>query len=119
MMIVVCGDRFWTDKTAIENRLKCLNQQEDVVITGGCRGVDTITNNIAKKLNLMCVVVDADWNKFGKSAGPIRNRKMLSMNPDLVIAFHNDIESSKGTKDCITEAKKREIPVEIIKNIPF
>ena len=37
----------------------------------------------------------------------VRNKKMLDMNPDLVIAFHDDIENSKGTKDCIKEAEKR------------
>jgi len=119
MMVVVCGDRLWNDEKTIETRLNLLNPQEHVIVTGGCRGADTIANTVAKKLKFMTVVIDADWKQFGRSAGPIRNRKMLSMNPDLVLAFHNDFDNSKGTRDCVTEAKRRKIPVEIIKSIPF
>jgi hypothetical protein len=39
---------------------------------------------------------------------------MLDTKPDLVIAFHEDIESSKGTKDCIKEARRRGIAVDVV-----
>ena len=38
-------------------------------------------------------------------------------NPELVIAFHQDIESSRGTKDMINRAKLHQINFEIISNI--
>jgi len=44
----------------------------------------------------------ADWEKYGKASGPIRNRKMFKLGqPDLVLAFHNDIYKSKGTNDMV------------------
>lgn len=49
----------------------------------------------------------ADWERYGKRAGPIRNRKMLDQGPDLVVAFGGD----KGTADCVREARRRGIAV--------
>ncbi len=39
---------------------------------------------------------------------------MLNTKPDLVIAFHNNLEESKGTKHIVNVARKRGIDVEII-----
>ena len=49
----------------------------------------------------------ADWKKYGKSAGPIRNREMLKMDPDIVLIFHDDPKNSKGTKDCVKALLKK------------
>ena len=34
--------------------------------------------------------------------------------PDLIVAFHNDLANSKGTKDTITRALRTGIPVDLI-----
>ena len=53
----------------------------------------------------------ADWTRYGYAAGPIRNQQMLDEGrPSLVLAFHNDFEHSKGTKDMIDKARKANIP---------
>jgi hypothetical protein len=50
----------------------------------------------------------ADWNKYGKRAGPIRNRSMFdSEQPELVIALHNDLAKSKGTADMVQYAESK------------
>ena len=64
------------------------------------------TNNIKQ------IAMPAEWDKYGRSAGPIRNIQMLDMKPVLVLAFYNKVES-KGTSHTVTEAKKRRIPVKI------
>lgn len=55
----------------------------------------------------------ADWNKYGKVAGPIRNSEMLKLHPDidLVLAFHDDLSESKGTRDMVHKAQKAGIEV--------
>jgi hypothetical protein len=64
----------------------------------------------------MVIRVSAKWEKYGLAAGPIRNQEMLdTYKPDLVVAFHNDIEHSKGTKDMITRAMNYGIEYKIIK----
>ena len=114
MKIVVCGSRDWTDSEKVLNRLARLTSMHTVIITGGARGADTVAHEAAKKLAMETLVIPADWARMGKSAGPVRNRAMLDQNPDLVIAFHHELSKSKGTIDCILEANRRGITVEVI-----
>jgi hypothetical protein len=78
--------------------------------------VRTLARRIAEELGLEVRKYPAKWHTYGKAAGPIRNREMLKENPELVIAFHDDIKNSKGTKDMVTIAQKAGITVVIISN---
>ena len=91
-----------------------LDPTTDTVLHGMARGADSLAARAAYELGISVIGFRARWEKFGKAAGPIRNREMLDEKPDLVIAFHDDLESSKGTKDCVEEARRRGIPVEVI-----
>jgi hypothetical protein len=118
MLVLVCGDRNWTNRICIEQRLAMLSKNS-VIIHGAARGADTIAGEIAKELGLAVRAFPADWDRHGRAAGPIRNRQMLDEKPDLVIAFHNDLHKSKGTKDTLLEANRRNICTEIVKEDPF
>jgi len=118
MKVLVCGDRNWTNEVIIEHRLREL-PSGTTIIHGACRGADMIADTVAKRLGVKPIpfpVRPKQWEKYGRSAGPIRNRIMLLSKPDLVLAFHGNISNSKGTKDCVNEAKKRGIQVELIGN---
>lgn len=53
----------------------------------------------------------AQWKRDGKKAGPIRNRQMAKEgNPQYVLAFHRNPQSSKGTYDMMTVATKMQVP---------
>lgn len=118
MRVLICGDRNWTDVDRIKDRIMELYNDTGmdlVVIAGGCRGADKIAEKIAKDLNLQVLIFPAEWDKFGRAAGPIRNRQMLvEGKPDMVIAFHPDISTSKGTKDMVDQALRSGIPCEIV-----
>lgn len=113
MKVIVCGDRHWHNRSIILKRLRKL-PADAIIIEGGCDGADLIAREIALDIGLEVVEFPAAWKKYGLSAGPKRNLKMLNTNPQMVIAFHDDIKKSKGTKNTVTEARKRKIPVEII-----
>lgn len=84
------------------------------IITGGCRGIDTIGEKIAKEMGFRVKKFPAEWNIHGNRAGPIRNKAMIDMlNPatDMVLAFHPDIQSSRGTINCMTQAYRKGIKV--------
>ena len=53
----------------------------------------------------------AEWDVYGKAAGPIRNKAMIDK-ADALIAFWDG--DSRGTKDCIKHATHKGIPVLII-----
>ena len=108
MKVLVCGDRNWNNYNVMYSILKDINPS--LIIEGECKGADLMAKNIAKKLNIKVLSFKAEWNKYGKRAGPIRNMKMINEgNPDIVIAFHNNISKSKGTKDCLIKAKRKGI----------
>jgi len=110
--VLVCGDRNWSDREAICACLRTLQDRGyDIVIEGEARGADRIARDVAKELGFDILKFPADWSRYGRSAGPIRNRQMLDQRPDLVLAFHEDIAHSKGTADTVREAQKRGIEV--------
>lgn len=111
---LICGSRNWTDRESIREYIEQL-PNDSIIITGGCRGVDKIAEHEAKRKGLEVIVFMADWKKYGRSAGPIRNERMLvEGKPNCVVAFHNDFEKSKGTLDMITRTVKADkIPIEI------
>lgn len=56
-------------------------------------------------------VYDADWNRYGKAAGPIRNKAMLTGHrPEWVVAITDRLKDS-GTEDCVEQANALAIPV--------
>jgi len=114
--VIISGDRNWDDdelRTKMRNVLRKVDNGTEI-IHGGCKGVDKVAGEIAKELSISCVVFSADWNKYGKAAGPVRNKQMLDYGAGIVIAFHKNISESKGTKDMMKQAEKRGIKVFLI-----
>ena len=115
--VLFCGDRKYNNKNRIWNVMLALVKQygEIVVMHGDAKGADRLAGYVAKEFDLEVQVYPANWGLHGLAAGPIRNRQMLDQKPELVVAFHPFIRKSKGTKDCITEARKRMIEVRVYK----
>jgi hypothetical protein len=81
-----------------------------IIIHGGAKGADSIAGNLATYLNMKVIKCPADWDKYGKAAGVLRNQQMLDEeHPDLIVYFHKDLENSKGTKDMVTKAISNQI----------
>jgi hypothetical protein len=108
--VLVTGSRDWTDYEPIFDRLSACDAGT-VVIEGGAPGADRLASHAAWNLRLDHQRFPADWKKYGKAAGPIRNLAMLDESPDLVIAFQRN--GSRGTQHTVDEARKRGIPVEV------
>jgi len=108
--VLVCGSRTWGDAAAIYHRLARL-PHEATIVHGAAPGADTIAGNAAHDLGLKVEAYPADWGKYGKRAGFIRNVHMLDSGIDLVIAFRRD--RSPGTSHTVGVATRRGIPVEV------
>lgn len=112
MRVLFCGDRNWSDRALIARRLFALKEKFPGIIIchGAACGADTLAGQEATRLGIPVTVFPAQWEKYGRGAGPIRNSQMLDeFKPDLVEAFHNNIEQSKGTKNMVTQARARGI----------
>ena len=88
MKIIVAGSREFKDYEMLKNKLDTLliNQKEIQIVSGGCRGADELGERYAKEKGYSLKVFKADWNKYGKKAGPLRNRQMAEY-ADGLVAF--------------------------------
>lgn len=115
MKVLVCGSRDFANEflasLLINDRMSRL-EPGTIVIHAAARGVDRMAAEAAERFGCDVRSFPADWENLGKQAGVIRNLTMLAEQPDLVIAFWNGL--SAGTSHTVMQARKREIPTEVI-----
>jgi hypothetical protein len=111
--VLICGSRKWLAQGPIERELRKL-PPGTVVVHGAAAGADNIAGYVAKDiLGFEVRAYPADWTKYKRGAGPVRNRRMLrEEHPDddgvcldLVLAFHEDPGLGRGTKDMVALAR--------------
>lgn len=83
-----------------------------VIISGTARGADKLGEKYAEEMGYELEKYPADWDKYGKSAGCIRNKEMAE-NADAVICFWNGI--SVGTKHMVDIAKEKGLMLKVVR----
>ncbi len=106
--IVVAGCRDYDNYNELASYIdSCLDligkNQTFVFVSGGCKGADQLGERYAKEHNFKIEKYPANWDKYGKHAGPIRNEQM-AIACDYVICFWDG--KSLGTKSMIKYAKQ-------------
>ena len=115
--IIVCGTRDFNDSNLVYTTLDVVIRDNTNVeiISGMCRGADRIGEEYAKTRNIPLKVFPADWNKYGRAAGPIRNKQMLDYALEesaVVVAFWDG--KSRGTANMIRSAKNAGADVRVV-----
>lgn len=88
------------------------NEGRDELHHGGAKGVDLFVADLASSYGYRVEPHEADWDRFGKGAGPIRNRAMLDVaRPDKLFAFPRKGLPNRGTLDCVEAALERYVNV--------
>lgn len=114
--IIICGGRDFNNYKILESsvnfNISYLKLKNKIKIISGCApGGDTLGEKYAKQYNYDIIKIPADWKKYGKPAGFIRNSEMIKI-ASHVIAFWDG--QSKGTKHTIDSAIKKGIPVKVV-----
>ena len=120
--IIVCGGRHFDDYPRLTAEINGvvqslgLQMNEMEIISGHCAGTDQLGERYAEEHEVDCKVFPAEWKKYGRAAGPIRNSQMIdyaaeSLMP-VVVAFVS--LKSKGTMDTVNKARKKGFKVFII-----
>lgn len=101
--VVVAGGREFTPTQPQEAYVLSLlrENQATEIVSGGCRGADAMGVRLAGVLGIPVKTFLADWNKYGKSAGPLRNREM-AVYADLAII----LPGGRGTHSMLMEASR-------------
>jgi len=113
MKVAVVGSRDFPDLAKVEAVMDEIIQNElhIEIVSGGARGVDQEAERIARGWSTKVIVIPAEWDKFGKGAGMIRNRQIVEL-ADRVIAFWDG--ESPGTRNTIGTALKAKKNLEVI-----
>lgn len=110
---MVTGSRNWHDKDRLWAVFDSFKANDYSLVVGDCpTGADSLALRYAKEHNWSCRVFVADWTRYGRTAGPIRNQEMVSQHAPAVDVFVIcNKGNSRGTADCTrrieTAARKR------------
>lgn len=83
----------------------------DRILSGGAAGVDTNAKRYAMEHLIPFTEYPAQWDKFGRAAGPIRNTEM-ALHADALIAIWDG--ESKGTGSMIRIAHQHGLRVYVL-----
>jgi hypothetical protein len=116
--LLVCGGRTYGDKPYQRRKIyQTLDAYRDrivisVLIEGECQtGADFHAKKWAERNDIQVLPFKADWDAYGRAAGPRRNQQMLEEGlPDRVLAF----PGGPGTRDMVERAETAGVHVERI-----
>lgn len=112
LRVIVCGGRDYADTATLRCTLFDIHAKTPIghLWHGNARGADREAARWAQEfpqLGISVHAVPADWTRYGKRAGPLRNQKMLGQGIDLVVAF----PGGRGTADMVKRAKAAGVQV--------
>lgn len=81
---------------------------ESVLVHGDARGADRVMERAARRLGMEVEAHPARWTELGRSAGPVRNREMVSLGASLCVAVPTSPKGRgvSGTWGCVEEADR-------------
>lgn len=108
MLLVIAGSRT-AQKHHVLDAIQRYPWKKQIskVISGTAHGADRYGEVYARDNGIEVVKFPADWDQYGMSAGPRRNREM-AQNADGLLAIWDG--RSKGTQNMISNARKFKVP---------
>jgi hypothetical protein len=109
--ILVTGGRDFTDYDLVIDRMDFVCSKFPgatiEIVHGGARGADHLVGAYSKMRGYKTTTFMAEWDIYGKAAGPVRNTQMIATKPTLVVAF----PGGRGTADMCRKAADACIPI--------
>ena len=104
--LAVVGSRDFDDfdtLVKILDRIRIV-KKIDLIVSGAAEGVDSMSEHYAEVNGIPTLILPADWEQYGKSAGFIRNKDIWG-NSDIILCIWDGV--SKGTKHTIDAKENR------------
>ena len=116
MRIIIAGSRDFQDYKRLvatcDQLLESLKvEKEREIVSGTARGADRLGEAYAREKGYSIKRFPADWQKWGKMAGPIRNQHMAQY-ADGAIVFWDG--RSRGSRSLIQALKKEEKRIKLV-----
>jgi len=100
MKLIIAGSRTITMSNDFIHSIVehiCYKFSELEIISGTAKGIDTVAIEYAEEFGWALKKFPADWDKFGKAAGHIRNKQMAEEGDALLLIWTGDKETSPGS----------------------
>ena len=111
--VIIAGGREYSDyeylRSCADADLAGITDEIEIV-SGKASGADALGERYAQEKGYKVAAFPADWNRYGRSAGPRRNRQMAEY-ADALIAFWDG--QSRGTKNMIDTATAKGLKVSV------
>jgi YspA, cpYpsA-related SLOG family len=124
--ILVTGSRDWSDRHLIAVAISKIHDDGHgiTIVHGACpSGADALADEVAYGLGYTREPHPADWDRYKKRAGPIRNAEMVALGADCCLAFIcpcrkeectiRRVHGSHGTSHCLRLARKAGIETRV------
>ena len=117
MRVLVTGGRKYADRERLFQVMDRVHAAKpiSVLIHGAASGADQLAAEWAELRSVEALSCPPDWRRYGRGAGPMRNRQMLKERPALLVAF----PGGSGTADMIAVAIKAHIAVLLESEVDF
>lgn len=110
MKIAIVGSRNFKDYDLLKDIMQ--GYEPSAIVSGGATGADLLAEKYAKESGIKLVIFKPNWKRYGRAAGPMRNKKIVEAS-DMTVAFWDG--KSRGTLSTITITKKAGKPVNVIR----
>lgn len=79
------------------------------IVSGGARGIDSLGENWAKGYanGLKIQIFPADWDRYGRGAGPMRNKEMAEYADILLLIWDGESRGSSSMKRNMEKLNKK------------
>lgn len=114
MKLIVAGSRTFDDYQLLENEIDKFvgDQTIDCIVSGCARGADRLGEDYAKFNQIKIAYFPANWDKYGRAAGCIRNEEMAKFGTHCIVFVVND---SRGSTNMIKLAQKYNLVTKVIR----
>ncbi len=109
-VLAVVGSRTFSNYKLLKEELN--KRKFDELVSGGAMGADSLAERYAEEFNILIKLFPAEWTKYGKRAGYLRN-KLIADYCNEAIVFWNG--RSKGTENVISCLQNIKRPFKIVK----
>ena len=108
MKTIIAGSRTIKDYLIVKEAIKLSGFKITEVVSGEAVGVDGLGRRFGEESNIPVKPFPANWDKYGKGAGFIRNKQMADYAEACIVIWDGE---SKGSKNMLEQATQKGLKV--------
>ena len=121
MRLIVAGSRSFSDYDLLNREVHALvdafafGDNTLSIVSGTARGADALGERWAREFGVPIHRFPADWSRYGRRAGYLRNMEMAEFATDALI-FWDGV--SRGSKHMIAICAEFDLPHRVVRYVP-